>query len=179
MLFSIGFLGNIQGKTDLQDESAPDQDGQIRQEGISAKKSGTGKIMQGLQAVDQTGLMPPDDYHDGIKEKLDEIFEKERFSGIRICGYGICAASWEPTGHMYQGLSTRAMAGIFATMLIFTGSGMQKTSSGKTEKLGNEEIAELSGFGSVNSLYRAFQTFENKSIGEFRKTRALIQDFLL
>jgi AraC-like DNA-binding protein len=36
----------------------------------------------------------------------------------------------------------------------------------------NEEIADLSGFGSVNSLYRAFQTFEEKSLGEYRKNPA-------
>ncbi len=33
-----------------------------------------------------------------------------------------------------------------------------------------EEIAELSGFGSINSLYRAFLLKENISIPQFRKT---------
>jgi len=36
--------------------------------------------------------------------------------------------------------------------------------------LTNQEVAELSGFGSVNSLYRAFTSIENKTVGEFRKT---------
>jgi AraC-like DNA-binding protein len=35
--------------------------------------------------------------------------------------------------------------------------------------LTNEQIAELSGFGSVNSLYRAFLSSENISLGSFRK----------
>ena len=33
----------------------------------------------------------------------------------------------------------------------------------------NEEVAESSGFGSVNTLYRAFSSFENKTLGDFRK----------
>lgn len=35
--------------------------------------------------------------------------------------------------------------------------------------LTNQQIAELSGFGSVNSLYRAFQASEGVSLGQFRK----------
>jgi transcriptional regulator GlxA family with amidase domain len=35
----------------------------------------------------------------------------------------------------------------------------------------NEEVAELYGFSSINSLYRAFKSFENKSLGELRNFR--------
>lgn len=37
------------------------------------------------------------------------------------------------------------------------------------KNLTNEQVAELSGFGSVNSMYRSFQTTENISIGQYRK----------
>ncbi len=36
------------------------------------------------------------------------------------------------------------------------------------QKFNNEQLAELSGFGSVNSLYRAFQTIEGVSLSNFR-----------
>lgn len=39
----------------------------------------------------------------------------------------------------------------------------------KNSQLTNEEIAENSGFGSVNSLYRAFLSAEKRSLGDFRK----------
>lgn len=37
------------------------------------------------------------------------------------------------------------------------------------KNLTNEQVAELSGFGSVNSMYRSFQSTENVSIGQYRK----------
>lgn len=39
----------------------------------------------------------------------------------------------------------------------------------------NEVIADQSGFGSVNSLYRAFQGFEEIPIGEYRKQKRVLQ----
>lgn len=36
------------------------------------------------------------------------------------------------------------------------------------QRYNNEQLAELSGFGSVNSLYRAFQTIEGVSLAKFR-----------
>lgn len=43
----------------------------------------------------------------------------------------------------------------------------------ENKQITNEEVAELSGFGSVNSLYRAFKSVEDKSLGEFRKENQL------
>ena len=40
---------------------------------------------------------------------------------------------------------------------------------GQNKHLTNEEIAEMSCFVSVNSLYRSFKSFEKKSLGDYRK----------
>ena len=39
----------------------------------------------------------------------------------------------------------------------------------KNKNLSNEQIAELSGFGSLNSFYRSFQSVEGISVGAYRK----------
>jgi AraC-like DNA-binding protein len=39
------------------------------------------------------------------------------------------------------------------------------------QKYNNEQLAELSGFGSVNSLYRAFQAIEGVSLSKFRSQK--------
>ncbi len=39
----------------------------------------------------------------------------------------------------------------------------------ENRELGNDDLAELSGFGSVNSLYRAFASSEGITLGEFKK----------
>ncbi|MFP4555473.1 MAG: helix-turn-helix domain-containing protein [Bacteroidales bacterium] len=40
----------------------------------------------------------------------------------------------------------------------------------QNKNLTNEQIAELSGFGTINSLYRVFQSHENISLTQFRKS---------
>jgi len=40
------------------------------------------------------------------------------------------------------------------------------------KNMSNEQLAELCGFGSVNSLYRAFYNFEKMTLGQYRKLSA-------
>jgi AraC-like DNA-binding protein len=172
MLFSIGYLGSIQGKTDLQDKPAHYQDGQYPEGGNKCEKVGDRHNYPGAAGGGQTG-MPSDDYHDEIKEKIDEIFEKEmifRNPDLRI--WDLCGVLG--TNRTYVSRVINLSYGRnFCNHVNFYRVRYAKNLLRENLKLGNEEIAELSGFGSVNSLYRAFQTFENKSVGEFRKHQGI------
>jgi AraC-like DNA-binding protein len=163
MLFSIGFLGNIQGKPDWLDETGPDQDGlNPTVKDVDRKKHA------GPAGQDQTETMPPDDYLDGIKEKLDEVFEKEKiFRNPDLRIWDLCGALGTNRTYVSRVINSRYGRN-FCNHVNFYRVGYAKNLLRENGKLGNEEIAELSGFGSVNSLYRAFQTFEGKSIGETR-----------
>ncbi len=169
MLFSIGFLGNIQGKTDWQDETVQDRHGLKPTDGNKYEKDGEGQNHAGPEGHDIPGTMTPDDYLNGIKARLDEIFEKEKiFRNPDLRIWDLCGALGTNRTYVSRVINSRYGRN-FCNHVNYYRVEYAKGLVRKNEKLGNEEIAELSGFGSVNSLYRAFQTFEGKSIGEFKK----------
>jgi AraC-like DNA-binding protein len=158
MLFFIGLMGNIQRQTDLGDEAGSDEAGKYQ-----------GKFNEPGPAWHTLGDQSTHGSRDGIKEKLDEIFEKDqifRNPDLRI--WDLCGALG--TNRTYISRTINSSYGRnFCNHVNFYRVEYAKNLIRENVRLGNEEVAELSGFGSVNSLYRAFQTFEGKSVGDFRK----------
>lgn len=140
MLFTIGYLGNIQREINWQKEVQKD------------KEDNTG------------GSFPA-----GMKEKLDRLFEKDMiFRNPDLKIWDVC--SLLGTNRTYVSREINKLYGRnFCNHVNHYRIEYARKLIRESGKLDNAEVAELSGFGSVNSLYRAFQTFEGKSLGEFRK----------
>ncbi|MGF1587466.1 MAG: helix-turn-helix domain-containing protein [Bacteroidales bacterium] len=104
----------------------------------------------------------------GIKKKMEILFEKEMiFKSTDLKIWDLC--NMLGTNRTYVSRMINNEYGRnFCNHVNHYRVDYAKKLIGENKQITNEEIAELSGFGSVNSLYRAFKSFENKSLGEFR-----------
>jgi AraC-like DNA-binding protein len=107
----------------------------------------------------------------GIKKKMETLFEKEMiFKSPDLKIWDLC--NMLGTNRTYVSRMINSEYGRnFCNHVNHYRVEDAKKLIGENNQVTNEEVAELSGFGSVNSLYRAFKSFENKSLGEFRNFR--------
>lgn len=140
LLFTIGLLGNTQRAVHIIVPEA--SNGQITEESVPVK----------------------------LKEDLTELFEKEKIyldKDLKI---------WDVSGHLgtnrtyVSRIINKEFGQNFSTFVNGYRVVHAKAllTSGKNYSV--EEIADLSGFGSVNSLYRAFVSVEKISLREYRNT---------
>jgi AraC-like DNA-binding protein len=104
----------------------------------------------------------------GIKKKMENLFEKEMiFKSPDLKIWDLC--NMLGTNRTYVSRMINNEYGRnFCNHVNHYRVEYAKKLIGENKQITNEEVAELSGFGSVNSLYRAFKLFETKSVGEFR-----------
>ena len=149
LLFFIGLLGNRQRES---------EDGNmIFQE-----------IPSGVDESGSSGSSEDEPSKDLIR-KMEELFEKEmifRNSDLKI--WDLC--NMLGTNRTYVSrVINRKYGRNFCNHVNYYRVEYAKKLISENRNFTNEEVAESSGFGSVNTLYRAFSSFENKTLGDFRK----------
>ncbi len=104
-----------------------------------------------------------------IKKKMERLFEKEMiFKSPDLKIWDLC--NMLGTNRTYVSRMINNEYGRnFCNHVNHYRVEYAKKLIGENKLITNEEVAELSGFGSVNSLYRAFKSIENKSLGELRE----------
>lgn len=104
-----------------------------------------------------------------IKLKIDKLFEEEMIyknPDLKIWD----VSSMVGTNRTYvSNVINSAYGRNFCTHVNVYRIEHAKSLIHSNPNLTNQQIAELSGFGSVNSLYRTFQNSEGVSLGQFRK----------
>jgi AraC-like DNA-binding protein len=104
-----------------------------------------------------------------LKTKLDELFEREKIyknQDLKIWD----VSSMLGTNRTYVSrIINKEYNRNFCAHVNFYRIQHAKQLIGSNPNLNNEQIAELSGFGSLNSFYRAFQASEEVSLGQYRK----------
>ena len=105
----------------------------------------------------------------GIKKKMEILFEKEMiFKSPDLKIWDLCTMLG--TNRTYVSRMINSEYGRnFCNHVNHYRVEYAKKIMEKNKHITNEEVAELSGFGSVNSLYRSFRFFEKKSLGDYRK----------
>ncbi len=195
MLFIIGFLGNIQGEVNPEaDEketgmnefdgsrssgnikNAPGQ--HIKQtDNIPSGDKTTAAIERSNIAADRQTGVKQDELPDNtstnpgkLKKRMESLFENDmifRNPDLKIWD----VSSLLGTNRTYISKIINTEYGRnFCNHVNYYRIQYAKKIISTNSQLTNEEVAELSGFGSVNSLYRAFRLVENKTIGDFRNS---------
>ncbi len=139
MLFMAGFLGNIQGETNWHNDAQKEK------------------------------FSKNNPVHPGLKDKLDNLFEKEKiFANSDLKIWDLCSALGTNRTYVSR-IINQEYGRNFCNHVNFYRVSHARKLIKENPELDNNDVAELSGFGSVNSLYRAFHFFEGKSLGEFKK----------
>jgi AraC-like DNA-binding protein len=120
--------------------------------------------------IDNTpDFMPEGKPPQRIKLKIDKLFEEEMIykdPDLKIWD----VSSMVGTNRTYvSNVINNAYGRNFCTHVNVYRIEHAKSLIQSNPNLTNQQIAELAGFGSVNSLYRTFQTSEGVSLGQFRK----------
>lgn len=104
-----------------------------------------------------------------LKEKLDNLFEREKiFKNPDLKIWDV--SSMLGTNRTFVSRIINSEYGRnFCTHVNYYRIASAKMFIKNNRNLSNEQIAELSGFCSVNSLYRAFLNSEGMSLGQFRR----------
>jgi AraC-like DNA-binding protein len=104
-----------------------------------------------------------------LKERLIKLFEKEKvYKNPNLKIWDICYILG--TNRTYVSKVINNNYGMnFCGLVNHYRVGHAKIAIQNNKSLTNAEVAEESGFGSLSSLYRAFQEVENLSLGQFRK----------
>jgi AraC-like DNA-binding protein len=171
MLFLIGLLGNVQRRIELEEE--PAEGGKV----TSAAGSRSGHIYEpdGLMVRKpeisdiESDTFPEEKYQDTLKLNMENLFKEElifRDPDLKIWAL----SNMLGTNRTYVSkVINREYGRNFCNHVNHYRVEYAKMIIKTSYQITNEEIAELSGFGSVNSLYRAFQSVEKRSLGDFRK----------
>lgn len=157
MLFFIGLLGNKQntvhtpGDNEQQDKEPFPQNN--HEKGEYWQNELTGKMLSNQE----------------LKNKLEELFEKEKvFKNPDLKIWDI--SQMLGTNRTYVSkLINNEYGQNFCNHVNHYRLGHVKQLIGRNPRLTNEQLADLSGFGSPNSLYRTFQAQEGISLGNYRR----------
>ncbi len=161
MLFVIGFLGNIQGDVNPKTETAEAETGDMT--GYDETETDEwGKAGAGDPAI-------AGNRYETLKKRMELLFEQDmiyRNPDLKIWD----VSSMLGTNRTYVSKLINAEYGRnFCNHVNYYRVKYAKKIMLANNKLSNEEIADLSGFGSVNSLYRAFRLFDKRTLGDYRK----------
>jgi len=149
LLFFIGFLGNRQSESAIEH----------KEERILIRSN---KDIEPVEAVDVQDAWK-------YKALLDDLFEREKIykdSDLKI---------WDLAGMMgtnrtyVSRIINKEYGRNFCNHVNYYRVVEVKKLIAEGKNLSNEQLAELSGFGSVNSLYRAFLAIEKIPLGQYRK----------
>ena len=140
MLFIIGLLGNTQREVYTEPS----------QHVAGTNRSGSGLSRQ-------------------LVRKMEDLFEKEMiFKNPDLKIWNLCSILGTNRTYVSRLINSEYDRNFCNHVNHYRVEYSKKLLS-QNQHLSNEEIAEMSGFGSVNSLYRSFKSFEKKSLGEYRK----------
>lgn len=104
-----------------------------------------------------------------LKAKLDHLFEKELiYKNPDLKIWDVCSILGTNRTYVSKIINSEYSRN-FCTHVNHYRISYAKSLISNNKNLTNEQVAELSGFGSVNSMYRAFQSTENISLGQYRK----------
>ncbi|MFO8022230.1 MAG: helix-turn-helix domain-containing protein [Perlabentimonas sp.] len=104
-----------------------------------------------------------------LKTKLEFLFEKEKvFKNPDLKIWDICSMLGTNRTYVSKFIN-REYGANFCSHVNHYRIEYAKQLVRQNKNLTNEQIAELSGFGSVNSLFRVFQSNEKISLSQFRK----------
>lgn len=158
LLFFIGLLGNTQNTVHTtENESIPLEDSADSAVPLHATSS----------IAKEVEVEPGHD--SALQKKLEVLFEEEMiFKNPDLKIWDVC----QMLGTNRTYVSKLINAGYernFCNHVNFYRIRHVKKLLHETPTLPNEHLAELAGFGSINSMYRAFQTQENQTLKEFKE----------
>lgn len=149
LIFIVGFLGNRQSEPVVEQ----------KEEQILIKNNKSIESFENIDVQD-TGK---------YKTVMDNLFESEKIfkdPDLKI---------WDLAGMMgtnrtyVSRIINKEYGRNFCNHVNYYRVGEVKKLIAEGKNLSNEQLAELSGFGSVNSLYRAFLAIEKVPLGQYRK----------
>jgi AraC-like DNA-binding protein len=110
-------------------------------------------------------------FQPGLKKRMETLFEKEMiFSNPDLKIWDLCNMLGTNRTYVSRVINNDYSRN-FCNHVNHYRVMYAKKLLAENRELGNDDLAELSGFGSVNSLYRAFASSEGISLGEFRKNQ--------
>ncbi len=168
MLFLIGLLGNMQGdvKIDVQNDThnsahetvPPPERPPVPADAADKKNSPVRKE-----------TMAEESYPEKLMDGMENIFrEKMIFRNPDLKIWDVCNMLGTNRTYVSKIINNHFNRN-FCNHVNYYRVEYAKKLLYENRRLTNEEVADLSGFGSVNSLYRAFRLHEKKSLGDFRK----------
>lgn len=147
LLFTIGYLGSRQKKVDIEIGDHPNGNG----------VNGDTALTEGARKH--------------LADDLRKLFERDKYylnKDFKI--WDVC--SLLGTNRTYVSRVINQEFGVnFTTFVNNYRVEHAKQLINENRRLSVEDIADQSGFGSVNSLYRAFETREGMSLGNYRKQK--------
>lgn len=145
MLFFIGLLGNTQNR--VHDE--------IDQSNVTEKQ---------LQEKE------PSEINDSrLKQEMEVLFAEQMiFKDPQLKIWDVCKMIGTNRTYISRFINTEYQRN-FCNHVNHYRTRYVKKLLQEDASLKNDQLAEMAGFGSVNSLYRAFQTEEGKSLSKYRK----------
>ncbi len=170
MLFLIGLLGNVQRRIELEEEPEDGVQGiGDRNQCGQAYEADSGLHRKPGMSDSETGATRHENNYDKLKMNMENLFKDEtifRNPDLKIWD----VSNMLGTNRTYVSkVINREYGRNFCNHVNHYRVEYAKKIIDKNSQLTNEEIAELSGFGSANSLYRAFLSAEKRSLGDFRK----------
>lgn len=112
-----------------------------------------------------------DTYFAHLKDKLVVLFEEEKiFKNADLKIWDVCNMLGTNRTYVSRLINIEYQRN-FCNHVNYYRVKYAKEIAQENPELSNEQIADLSGFGSQNSLYRAFMTLEGVSLKQFRKKK--------
>jgi len=169
LLFLIGMLGNLQGEVKTEEPGIQDI---IVSVDLTSDQPPLQSVSEGNESLSgkNTQTSAENSYLDNLREKMDELFtEKMIFRNPDLKIWDVCNMLGTNRTYVSKIINNHYDMN-FCNHVNFHRVDYAKKLLDRNNRLTNEEVAELSGFGSTNSLYRAFHTFENRSLGDYRRS---------
>ncbi len=145
MLFFIGLLGNTQNSVHIKEELPPKQSNQQEDQGNTSISTAH------------------------LRAKLDELFITEKiYTDPDLKIWDLSQRIGTNRTYISRFINSEYKRN-FCNHVNYYRIQHVKQLLEENSEADNDQLAELSGFGSINSLYRAFQSVESISLSNFRK----------